>query len=445
MTLAILLLLLAAVALLVLVLLQNRAAQRAGTKAAAGGLRDFSDLMVEMQRASADSQDKRLAELSRQMEAMTLTEEQKLDQMRAAMERSLGVIREDNGRRLEQMRETVDEKLQQTLEERISRSFKDVSDRLEEVYRGLGEMRRLAGEVDDLSRVLSNVKTRGMLGEIQLGAILSEILAPEQYAENVRTRSRGSERVEFAIRLPGSGDGTIWLPIDAKFPGDTYRALEEAYDSRDKVRIDAAGRKLETAIRKAARDIHEKYVEPPETTDFAIMFLPIEGLYAEVVRRGLVETLQRDCKVNIAGPTTMAALLNSLQMGFRTLEIRRHSSEVWDVLAAVRSEFTKFGEVLDKTQQRIDQAGRELDTLVGVRTRSINRTLRRLDEHRSQSASAAAAAAGGERPAAGGEKATGGAGNADSREHPAACAANAEQEGNRGAGTIERRDGEEAR
>lgn len=336
----------------------------------------LGEMIAVNQRGSAEAQDKRLAEMNRQFANMTIQNEQKMEHIRQTMEARLNALTADNNRQLEQMRQTVDEKLQKTLETRISQSFQLVSERLEQVYKGLGEMQNLASGVGDLKKVLSNVKTRGVLGEIQLGAILEQILSPEQYEENVRTKPAGAERVEFAIRLPGEGDGSVYLPIDAKFPADVYANLVDAYDGGDPLLIQEAGKLLERAIKKSAKDIHDKYVEPPATTDFAILFLPFEGLYAEVVRRGLVETLQRDYKINIAGPTTMAALLNSLQMGFKTLAIQKHSSQVWDVLGAVKTEFDKFGEVLEMTQNRINQANAELDKLVGTRTRSIRRKLR---------------------------------------------------------------------
>jgi len=251
-----------------------------------------------------------------------------------------------------------------------------VTDQLEQVYKGLGDMQKLAVGVGDLKRVLSNVKTRGILGEIQLGAILEQMLSKEQYEENITTKSTGSERVEFAIKLPGDDSGVVYLPIDAKFPGDTYSKLVDAYDTANTAEIEEATKALEKALKKAAKDIHDKYIDPPYTTDFGIMFLPFEGLYAEAVRRGMVETLQREYKISIAGPTTMAALLNSLQMGFKTLAIQKHSSQVWVILGAVKTEFDKFGDVLAMTQQRINQANVELDKLIGVRTRSIQRKLR---------------------------------------------------------------------
>jgi DNA recombination protein RmuC len=262
------------------------------------------------------------------------------------------------------------------LEERISKSFQQVSSQLEAVYKGLGEMQTLATGVGDLKKVLSNVKTRGILGEIQLGAILEQILSPEQYATNIVTKSSGRNPVEFAIKLPGDGETPVYLPIDSKFPTEDYLLLNEAYDSGDKALIDNLATALERKIKLFAKDIHDKYVEPPHTTDFAILFLPIEGLYAEAVRRGLVETLQNDYKINIAGPTTMAALLNSLQMGFKTLAIQKRSSEVWKVLASVKTEFDTFNKVLTAAQQRINQTGEELDKLVGVRTRKIQRSLK---------------------------------------------------------------------
>ena len=336
----------------------------------------FGEMVSANQKMMAENMDSRLFDLNNRFSHMAVENEQKLEAIRGTMEKKITDLTADNNRQLTEMRQTVDEKLQKTLEDRISQSFKLVSERLEQVYKGLGEMQNLAAGVGDLKKVLTNVKTRGILGEVQLGAILEQILAPDQYEENVRTRSTGSERVEFAVKLPGDGDGIVWLPIDAKFPGDAYAALVEAYESGDTAAIELAAKNLERIIKSEARDIRDKYVEPPYTTDFGIMFLPFEGLYAEVVRRGLLEVLQRDYKINIAGPTTMAALLNSLQMGFKTLAIQKHSSEVWDVLGAVKTEFDKFGTVLEATQARINQANAELDKLIGTRTRSIQRKLR---------------------------------------------------------------------
>ncbi|MBR2000684.1 MAG: DNA recombination protein RmuC [Firmicutes bacterium] len=302
--------------------------------------------------------------------------EQKLEYMRQTMENRLTKIQMDNEKSLEEIRATVDEKLQKTLEDRIGQSFQLVSERLEQVYKGLGEMQTLANGVGDLKKVLSNVKTRGILGEIQLGAILEQILSPQQYDTDIATRPNSRDRVEFAVRLPGDGESPVYLPIDAKFPSDTYGKLAEAYELGDSALINETGKLFEIKLKTFAKDIHEKYVEPPYTTDFAIMFLPVESIYAEAVRRGMVETLQREYKVNIAGPTTMAALLNSLQMGFQTLAIQKRSSQVWDVLGAVKTEFDKFGTVLAAAQQRLNQANSELDKLVGVRTRKIQRQLR---------------------------------------------------------------------
>ena len=301
-----------------------------------------------------------------------------LDRRMAELNQRFSNLAADNNRQLEQMRSTVDERLQKTLEDRIGQSFKQVSERLEQVYRGLGEMQTLAAGVGDLKKVLSNVKTRGILGEVQLAAILEQILAPEQYAENVRTKSTGSERVEFAVKLPGDDEGTVWLPIDAKFPGDAYAALMDAYDSGEPAAIEAAGKNLEKVIRAEAKDIRDKYLAPGHTTDFGVMFLPVEGLYAEVVRRGTAERLQREYKIVVAGPTTMAALLNSLQMGFKTLAIQKRSSEVWKVLGSVKAEFDTFGQALAQAQNRLNQASSELENLVGVRTRQIQRKLQQV-------------------------------------------------------------------
>lgn len=350
--------------------------------------RNFGDMVTGNQKAVTKMQDQRLAELSQRFSHMTLENEQKLENIRTTMSQKIGELTEDNNRQLEQMRQTVDEKLQKTLEDRIGQSFKLVSERLEQVYKGLGEMQTLATGVGDLKKVLSNVKTRGILGEIQLGAILEQILSPDQYEENVTTKSTGSERVEYAVKLPGDDDRVVYLPIDAKFPGDAYAKLVDAYEVGNTAAIDAAGKNLERVIKSEAKDIHDKYIEPPNTTDFGILFLPFEGLYAEVVRRGLVETLQRDYKVNIAGPTTMAALLNSLQMGFKTLAIQKHSSEVWDILGAVKNEFGKFEDVLMAAQKKINQANDDLDKLVGTRSRMIRSKLRKVTTLSDEDASA---------------------------------------------------------
>ena len=310
------------------------------------------------------------------LQASNVQTEQKLESIRTTMEVRLNAMQAVTDRRLGEMRQTVDEKLQKTLEDRLQKSFGLVSQQLELVYKGLGEMRTLAAGVGDLKKVLSNVKTRGILGEVQLGAILEQLLAPGQYAENVATVPGSSERVEFAVKLPGDGDGPVWLPIDAKFPQDAYASLLAAYDTADKAAVELAAKELDKRVRGFGKDIHDKYLAPGHTTDFGVMFLPVEGLYAEVVRRGTAERLQREYKIVVAGPTTMAALLNSLQMGFKTLAIQKRSSEVWDVLSSVKSEFETFGTALEQAQTRINQAGNALESLVGVRTRQIQRKLR---------------------------------------------------------------------
>ncbi|MDX9887761.1 MAG: DNA recombination protein RmuC [Anaerovoracaceae bacterium] len=338
-----------------------------------------SNLRREIQQTRSES----LAFTQSQFTDLSMKNEQKLENIRFTLESRISSIQEDQNKRLTEIREIVDEKLQKTLEDRIGQSFKMVSERLEQVYKGLGEMQSLALGVGDLKKVLSNVKTRGILGEVQLGAILEQLLSPEQYRENVATKANSGERVEYAIILPGDQEGKVLLPIDAKFPQEPYIGLIEAYERGNTEEIDQSYKILERAVKTAAKSISDKYIEAPYTTDFGILFLPVEGLYAEVVRRGLSEIVQRDYKVIIAGPTTMAALLNSLQMGFKTLAIQKHSGEVWKVLGAVKTEFDKFGSVLAQTQQRINQANEELDKLVGARTRSIQRKLRgisRLDK-----------------------------------------------------------------
>ena len=339
-------------------------------------VKNLGDMIGASQNAYAISQSKSLAQLEERLKTFSLTNEQQLDNIRHSVENRLNYIQEDNNKKLEEMRKTVDERLQQSIEEKMNRSFSLVNERLEQVYKGLGEMQSLAVGVGDLKKVLSNVKTRGILGEIQLSAILSEILSPEQYEENVATKKGSKNVVEFAVKLPSDDDKFIYLPIDSKFPGDTYAALRDAIDEGDKIKIDLAAKALITRIKSEAKDIHDKYIDPPYTTEFAIMFLPFEGLYSEAVNRGLVEILQRDYKVNIAGPSTMAALLNSLQMGFKTLAVQKRSAEVWEILGAVKQEFDKFGDVLEASQQRLDQANKELDKLVGVRTRQIQRKLK---------------------------------------------------------------------
>ena len=333
--------------------------------------KNITEKQSEMNKAVVTS----LSQMENRFKTFEQTNEQKLEAMREVMMKSLLKMQEENEKKLEDMRKTVDEKLQKTLEEKMSESFKVVSERLEQVHKGLGEMQTLATGVGDLKKVLSNVKTRGILGEIQLGAILREILSPEQYEENVVTVPGSKNPVEFAVKMPND-EGFVYLPIDSKFPGDAFSDLQNAYEIGDAEAIKAAKNVLFTRIKTFAKDIHDKYVEPPYTTDFAIMFLPFEGLYAEVVNERILEELQGKYRVNVAGPSTMAALLNSLQMGFKTLAIQKRSAEAWKVLEAVKTEFGKFEAVLTATQNRLDQANKELDKLVGVRTRSIIRSLK---------------------------------------------------------------------
>lgn len=336
----------------------------------------LSDILSQNQRDMNQATLSQLKQLEERFKTLETTNEQKLTAMREAITTHLTAMSDSNNHRLEEIRKTVDEKLQESIEERMNRSFRRVSESLEEVYKGIGEMKTLASDVGSLKKVLSNVKTRGIMGEIQLGAILSEILAPEQYDTDIATIPQSLNRVEYAIKLPGDDGGHVYLPVDSKFPADCYVALQEAQETGNREAIDSAAAVLISRIKSFAKDIRTKYVEPPYTTSFAIMFLPFEGLYSEVVSRGLVEILQRDYSVNIAGPSTMAALLNSLQMGFKTLAIQKRSDEVWQVLSAVKSEFEKFEEVLTSAQKHIDLVGKDIDKLVGVRTRAIHRRLR---------------------------------------------------------------------
>lgn len=339
-------------------------------------IKNMGEMIAQSQRSFSQSQAEKSAQIEERLKTFSLENEQKLDNIRKSVESRLDFLQKDNSLKLDEMRKTVDEKLQKTLEDKMNKSFSLVNERLEQVYKGLGEMQNLAVGVGDLKKVLSNVKTRGILGEIQLGAILEEILSPEQYDENVATKKGSKNVVEFAIKLPADDDKFIYLPIDSKFPGETYEHLKDALESGDKDTIETARKQLVSTIKSEAKDIHDKYVSPPETTEFAIMFLPFEGLYSEVVNMGLIEVLQREYKVNIAGPSTMAALLNSLQMGFKTLAVQKRSAEVWEILGSVKQEFDKFNDVLVLTQQRLDQANKELDKLVGVRTRQIQRKLK---------------------------------------------------------------------
>jgi len=326
-------------------------------------------------------QAQQLESFALQLTRLTQSNEQRFEQLRLAVEARLGAIQADNSNKLEEMRKTVDEKLHATLEQRLGDSFKLVSERLEQVHKGLGEMQTLAAGVGDLKKVLTNVKTRGTWGEVQLESLLDQVLTAEQYAKNVATRPNSGERVEFAIRLPGRELGEndqhpVWLPIDAKFPMEDYQRLVEAQDRADPLAVEVAAKALEMRLRDEAKKIRDKYVEPPHTTDFAILYLPTEGLYAEALRRpGLADGLQRDFRISIAGPTTLAALLNSLQMGFRTLAIEKRSSEVWSVLGAVKTEFGKFGEALESTRKKLEQATKSIES-AGVRTRQIERKLK---------------------------------------------------------------------
>ncbi|MEI7612818.1 MAG: DNA recombination protein RmuC [Betaproteobacteria bacterium] len=326
-------------------------------------------------------QGQQLEAFAQQLARLTQSNEQRFEQLRLSIEAKLGAMQADNASKLEEMRKTVDEKLHATLEQRLGDSFKLVSERLEQVHKGLGEMQALAIGVGDLKKVLTNVKTRGTWGEVQLEALLDQVLTAEQYEKNIATRPNSNERVEFAIRLPGREMGEdnkqpVWLPIDAKFPMEDYQRLVDAQERADPLAVEVAAKALEMRLRDEAKKIRDKYVEPPFTTDFAILYLPTEGLYAEALRRsGLADGLQRDFRISIAGPTTLSALLNSLQMGFRTLAIEKRSSEVWGVLGAVKTEFGKFGEALEATRKKLEQATKSIES-AGVRTRQIERKLK---------------------------------------------------------------------
>ena len=354
---------------------------RAGDVALAGKLelieraqerneRMFREEMVRSREEGANAAKTQREELTKSLEGV-----------RSIVDLRLKQLQEDNSKQIDKMRATVDEKLQGTLEKRLGESFKLVSDRLEQVHQGLGAMRQLASDVGGLQRVLTNVKTRGGWSEWQLGVLLEEMLTPEQFAKNMKTRDDTDERVEFAIRLPGDENGApVWLPIDAKFPMEHYERLTAAQESGDSTAVEAAMKILETQLKRCAKDICEKYINPPKTTDFALLFLPSEGLYAEAIRRvGLVQNAQRDCRVTFVGPTTLAALLNSLQMGFRTLTIQKRSSEVWNLLATVKTEFGKFGDALSAVKEKIDQASRKMED-VDVRSRVITKKLRDVEE-----------------------------------------------------------------
>lgn len=344
-------------------------------------VKELNDATLGAVGQSSQDQRKTLDSFALRLGELRESNERRLEGLRTVVEQKLREIQEDSGKRLDQMRQTVDEKLQGTLEKRLGESFRIVSERLELVHKGLGEMQTLANGVGDLKRVLTNVKTRGTWGEVQLGNLLEQVLTPGQYGKNVATVPGGAERVEYAIRLPGRGEdeGEVWLPIDAKFPHEDYQRLVEASEKADAVGVESAGKSLESRVRAAASDISTKYLSPPQTTDFGIMFLPTEALFAEIVRRpGLVEGIQRDHRVVIAGPTTLLALLNSLQMGFRTLAIQKRSSEVWEVLGAVKTEFAEFGKSLDAVRKKIDEASNKLEA-AQTRTRAMNRKLKSVE------------------------------------------------------------------
>jgi DNA recombination protein RmuC len=345
----------------------------------AGSFRSLADSLGGSVMEIARLQKDQLDTFGNQLSGMSQTLDARIEAVRTTMEQRLQILQEDNSRKLEAMRFTVDEKLQTTLETRLGHSFRQVSEQLDRVAQGLGEMQTLASGVGDLKKVLTNIKTRGTWGEVQLGALLDQILTPEQYASNVVTKLGSHDRVEFAIRLPGRSlddHEPVWLPVDAKFPLEDYQRLLDAQEQANAPLVEEAGRMLEARIKLEGKTIREKYLDPPRTTDFAIMFLPTEGLFAEVIRRaGLSDTLQREYRVTIAGPTTLTAILNSLQMGFRTLAIERRSSEVWALLAAVKTEFGRFGEILDKTKRKLDEASSSIES-AATRTRQIERKLK---------------------------------------------------------------------
>ncbi|EIW17887.1 MULTISPECIES: DNA recombination protein RmuC [Pelosinus] len=361
---------------------ENNLVARALREEVANTLSKLNESILKRMNENTTVQLTQLETFSQQLQGLTQMNEQKLERMRETVEKQLRVLREENGSKLEEMRKTVDEKLNQTLEKRLGESFKLVSERLEMVHRGLGEMQTLASGVGDLKRVLSNVKTRGIWGEIQLENLLEQILTIEQYAKNVATKPGSNDRVEFAIKLPGrdTEESIVWLPIDAKFPQEDYQRLLEAQDQANAVLAEEAAKALENRIKSEAKDIANKYVCVPHTTEFAILFLPIEGLYAEVLRRpGLCDTIMRNYKVIIAGPTTLSALLNSLQMGFRTLAVEKRSSEVWSLLSVVKTEFGKFGDLLDKTHKKLQEASNSID-VAARKSRTIERKLKNVQE-----------------------------------------------------------------
>lgn len=351
----------------------------ASSRQASRAAETFGSLIAQNQHTASAAQQSSLQAMERQLYASQASTADALRAQSEEMRRALRQMQADTRESLEKIRVSVDEQLQTTLERRVGESFKAVSGQLEQVYKGLGEMQTLAAGVGDLKKILGNVKTRGILGEVQLSALLSEILAPEQYLENAATVPGSSARVEFAVKMPGEEGHPVLMPVDSKFPADAYMALQDAYESADPARVKEAGAQLESRLKSFAKDIRDKYISPPDTTAFGVMFLPFEGLYAEAVNRGMVETLQREYGVSIAGPSTMAALLNALQMGFRSVALSKRSQEVWRLLGAVRTEFDRFAEVLASTQKRLQLAGDDLDKLVGARTRAISRKLREVE------------------------------------------------------------------
>lgn len=351
----------------------------ASSRQASRAAETFGSLIAQNQHTASAAQQSSLQAMERQLYASQASTADALRAQSEEMRRALRQMQADTRESLEKIRASVDEQLQTTLERRVGESFKAVSGQLEQVYKGLGEMQTLAAGVGDLKKILGNVKTRGILGEVQLSALLSEILAPEQYLENAVTVPGSSARVEFAVKMPGEEGHPVLMPVDSKFPADAYMALQDAYESADPARVKEAGAQLESRLKSFAKDIRDKYISPPDTTAFGVMFLPFEGLYAEAVNRGMVETLQREYGVSIAGPSTMAALLNALQMGFRSVALSKRSQEVWRLLGAVRTEFDRFAEVLASTQKRLQLAGDDLDKLVGARTRAISRKLREVE------------------------------------------------------------------
>ncbi len=366
---------------------ESAATNKEGRDETAKSIKDFGESVNNRLEALTKTQNDNFQNFSKSLNELIEKNDGKMERVRETIEKRLESIQKDNGEKLEKMRETVDEKLHATLEKRLGESFKQVSDRLDQVHKGLGEMQTLAVGVGDLKKVLQNVKTRGTWGEVQLGSLLDQFMTAEQYEKNVATKKGSNDRVEFAIKIPAKDDKVknLWLPIDAKFPLEDFQSLIDAEEKNDVILIEKLSKALEARIKSEAKDIKEKYLDPPYTTDFGILFLPIESLYAEVLRRpGLADTLQRDCKVIITGPTTIAAILNSLQMGFRTLAIEKRSSEVWEVLATVKKEFVTFGDILDKTHKKLEEAASTIEK-ASSKSRTIERKLGKVQELPSES------------------------------------------------------------